>query len=333
MINSSARRLTALVISAAVLIAACGSGTSSTPSTEPLTGEVSISGSSTVQPISQGVAEAFNEMYPDVAITVDGPGTGDGFQLFCAGDTDISDASRAIRDAEKELCTGGGVEFIELKVAIDGLSILTSVNNTLVTCLSLADLYALTGPESEGFDNWADARALATELGSTTTLPDAALTISGPGEESGTYDYYVESVITDWAEERAVENATRKDYNSNPNDNVIIEGIGGADTSLGWVGYAYAIENLDTVQLLEVAEEPGTCIAPTPETIASNEYPLSRDLFIYVNTAKAADNPALAAYVDFYVAEGTIAAVNETVGYINLAADALAASRTAWDAR
>ena len=162
MINSSARRLTALVISAAVLIAACGGGTSATPSTEPLTGEISISGSSTVQPISQGVAEAFNEIHPDVAIAVDGPGTGDGFQLFCAGDTDISDASRAIRDAEKELCTGGGVEFIELKVAIDGLSILTSVNNTLVTCLSFADLYALTGPESEGFDNWADAQALAT---------------------------------------------------------------------------------------------------------------------------------------------------------------------------
>jgi phosphate transport system substrate-binding protein len=344
---SSRQRLTAVALSSLFVVAACGGGgTTSTepssepstaashePSAEPLTGEISISGSSTVQPISQGVAEAFNETQPDVAITVDGPGTGDGFKLFCAGETDISDASRKIKDEEETLCTDGGVNWIELKVAIDGLSILTSVNDTLAPdCLSFADLYALVGPESEGFDNWKDAQAIATELGSVTTMPDAPLTISGPGEESGTYDYFVEQIVTKLAGERSQENATRKDYSSNPNDNVIIEGIAGADTSLGWVGYAYAEENLDKVKFFEVAKEH-SCVAPTAETIADNSYPLSRDLFIYVNTEKAAANPALAAFVDFYLAAGTIAAVNDFVGYINLADDVLAESRSAWDGR
>ena len=343
---SSRQRLASVVFSSVVLIAACGGGAGSTapstspsdaassgPSAEPLAGEISISGSSTVQPISQGVAEAFNEAQPDVAITVDGPGTGDGIKLFCAGDTDISDASRKIKDEEKQLCTDGGVNWIDLKVAIDGLSILTSVDDTTAPdCLSFADLYALVGPESEGFDNWKDAQALAAELGSVTTFPDAPLSISGPGEESGTYDYFVEQIVTKLADERGQENATRKDYDSNPNDNVIIEGIAGADGSLGWVGYAYAEENLDKVKFFEVAKEH-TCVAPTAETIASNEYPLSRDLFIYVNVDKAADNPALAAFVDFYLADGTIAAVNDIVGYINLADDVLAESRSAWDGR
>jgi len=347
---SGRQRLTAVALGTLFVAASCGGGggspssapsnapstaASQEPSAEPLTGEISISGSSTVQPISQGVAEAFNETQPDVAITVDGPGTGDGFKLFCAGETDISDASRKIKDAEKQLCTDGGVNWIELKVAIDGMSILTSVNDsTAPACLSFADLYALVGPESEGFDNWKDAQALATELGSTTTFPDAPLTVSGPGEESGTYDYFVEQVVTKTAEARSAENATRKDYQSSPNDNVIIEGIAGADSSLGWVGYAYAEENLDKVKFFEVSKDPGgTCVAPTAETIASNEYPLSRDLFIYVNTDKASENPALAAFVDFFLADGTVAAVNETVGYINLADDALAESRSAWEGR
>jgi phosphate transport system substrate-binding protein len=350
---SASKRLGALAIASLFVVGACASGSGATqnpsasapagesqapvPPAEShaqVEGEVSISGSSTVQPISQAVAEAFNEAQPNVAVTVDGPGTGDGFQLFCAGDIDIADASRTIKDEEAQLCADAGIEYVELKVAIDGLSVLTSVNDsTGLTCLSYADLYALVGPESEGIENWKDAQALATELGSTTTLPDAPLQISGPGEESGTYDYFVEQIITPHAEERGVESVTRKDYDSNPNDNVIIEGIAGTDTSLGWVGYAYAEENLDKVKFFEVAEEPGACVAPTAETIASNEYPLARDLFIYVNKAKAAENAAVAAYVDFYLAEGTIAAANETVGYVDLAPEVLAESRSAWEAR
>ena len=325
---SASKRLGALVIASVFVLGACsgggataspgsaasappdGSGASAEPPASvaaPVEGEVSISGSSTVQPISQLVGEIFNETNPDVAIAVDGPGTGDGFQLFCAGEIDIADASRPISDEEKTLCTDGGVEYVELKVAIDGLSILTNPANSAVTCLSYADLYALTGPESEGVDTWDGAQALATELGSTTTLPSAPLEISGPGEESGTYDYYVEQIVEEWNEDRGQEAQTRKDYNSSPNDNVIIQGIEGSDTSLGWVGYAFAVEAGDQVKLLEVSAPDGECVAPTPETIASNDYPLSRDLFIYVNKAKAAENPAVVAYVDFYLADGTVA--------------------------
>jgi phosphate transport system substrate-binding protein len=339
-------RTAGLALASVVAIGACSSiaatnpGADSSPASSAaapstaLGGEITISGSSTVQPISEAVKEAFNATNPDVAISVDGPGTGDGFKLFCQGETDISDASRAIKEEEATLCTDAGIDYVELKVAIDGMSILTSINDsTGVTCLSFADLYALTGPESEGFKNWKDGQALATELGSTTTLPDAPLEISGPGEESGTYDYFVETIVAPISKERGKDEGTRKDYSSSPNDNVIIEGVSGSDTSLGWVGYAYAEENLDKVKLLEVAKTPGECVAPTPETIADNTYPLSRPLFIYVNKAKAESNPAVAAFVDFYLAEGTVATVNETVGYVDLAPDVLAQSRSAWEGR
>jgi phosphate transport system substrate-binding protein len=354
-ISANRSRLGALALAALFVASACsGGGSSASPSSAApagsgpatsqgasaavLSGSVNISGSSTVQPISQGVAEAFNETNPDVAITVNGPGTGDGFKLFCKGETDISDASRAIKDEEKKLCSDAGIEYVELKIAIDGMSILTAKDDTVApTCLSFADLYALTGPESENFKNWKDAQPLATELKSTIQFPDAPLTISGPGEESGTYDYFVEQIVTPIATERKLAEdklaATRKDYQSSPNDNVIIEGIAGSEASLGWVGYAYAEENLDKVKFIQVAKDPGKCVDPTADTIASNEYPLSRNLFIYVNKAKAASNPAVAAYVDFYFKEGTISSVNEDVGYIDLAPDVLAQSQSTWQGR
>jgi len=277
--------------------------------------------------------EFFNEENPDVAIRVDGPGTGDGFELFCAGETDISNASRAIKEEEAAACDDAGIDYVELQIAIDGLSVLTNPANEAVTCLSYADLYALVGPESEGVNNWNDAEALAQELGSTTDLPDAELVISGPGEESGTYDYFVEEVIGEFAEDQGQEEVTRKDYSSNPNDNVIIEGVTGSDTSLGWVGHAYAVENEGAVKLLEVSAPDGECVAPTPETIASNDYPLSRPLFIYVNTAKAAENQALADFVAFHLDPANLTQIVEESGYVNLDDAALAEALAAWEGR
>jgi phosphate transport system substrate-binding protein len=297
-----------------------------------LSGQVIVSGSSTVEPISALIAEMFAEQAPGVAVEVTGPGTSDGFERFCAGETDISDASRRVKQEEIDACAAAGIEMVELKVAIDGLSIITSVANEAATCLSFADLYALLGPESQGFDSWADAQALATELGSSTTFLDVPLVVTAPGEESGTFGSFVEIVIEEFNEDRGQEATTRPDYTASANDNVIIEGIAGTDTSLGWVGYAFAEENIDRVKLLEVDGGDG-CIAPTPETIATNTYPISRDLYIYVNSAKAAENPAVAAYVDYYMAEGTIATALETVPYVPLAADALAASQAAWAAK
>jgi phosphate transport system substrate-binding protein len=330
------KRLGALALAAAFAIGACGSGGGTSAPTdggEGLTGQVIISGSSTVEPISALVAEFFNEdISSDVAIEVTGPGTSDGFERFCAGETDISNASRQVRQEEIDECTAGGVEMIELKVAIDGLSIITAAANDAVTCLSFADLYALLGPESQGFDDWSDAQELATELGSTTTLPNAPLVVTAPGEESGTFGSFVELVIEEFNEDRGQDATTRPDYTASANDNVIIEGIAGNATSLGWVGYAFAEENVERVKLLEVDGGDG-CVAPTPETIADNSYPISRDLFIYVNVAKAEENPAVAAYVDFYLSDGLIDSVLETVPYVPLAPEALAESQAAWEAR
>ncbi len=350
---SISRSVGAIALTAAIVVSACSSsGSTTAPSTAPstaapttaggaaptdggpaLTGQVIVSGSSTVEPISALVAEFFNEdISADVAIEVTGPGTSDGFERFCAGETDISDASRRVKQEEIDKCSAGGVEMIEVKVAVDGLSIITAAANDAVTCLSFADLYALLGPESQGFDDWSDAQALATELGSSTTLPSAPLVVTAPGEESGTFGSFVELVIEEFNEDRDQDATTRPDYTASANDNVIIEGVAGNATSLGWVGYAFAEENIDRVKLLEVDGGDG-CIAPTPETIADNSYPISRDLFIYVNVAKAEENPAVAAYVDFYLSDGLIDSVLETVPYVPLAPDILAESQANWAAR
>ncbi len=329
---------------AALLVACAGPGASSPTGSGPgggaasaggqASGTVVISGSSTVEPITALVAELFNEeVSANVAIEVTGPGTSDGFERLCNGETDINDASRPVRQEEIDACAANDIELIELKVAIDGLSIITAAQNEAVTCLSFADLYALLGPESQGFDRWSDAQPLAMQLGSTTALPDAPLVVTAPGEESGTFGSFVEIVIEAFNEERGQEATTRPDYTASGNDQVIIEGIGGSPTSLGWVGYAFAEENQGIVKLLEVDDGESGCVAPTPETIASNEYPISRDLYIYVNAAKAEENAALAAFVDYYLADGTIATALETVPYVPLREEALAASRQAWEDR
>lgn len=348
---TKSKRVATLAFAAALVVGACGGGASpstggaspsagggGSPATSPggsdgaaLGGQIIVSGSSTVEPISALVAELFNERVSgEVAIEVTGPGTSDGFERFCAGETDISDASRSIRDEEIETCAAGGIsDIVEIKVAIDGLSIITSVENS-IECLSFADLYALLGPESQGFDNWSDAQAIATELGSTTQFPDAPLEITAPGEESGTFGSFVEIVIESFNEDRGQDATTRPDYTASANDNVIVEGIAGSPTSLGWVGYAFAKENESRVKLLQVDDGESGCVAPTPETIASNEYPISRDLYIYVNAAKAEANPAVAAFVDFYLSDGLISEVLEEVPYVPLDPAALAESQAAW---
>ncbi|MDP2350802.1 MAG: substrate-binding domain-containing protein, partial [Chloroflexota bacterium] len=251
---ASKNRIGGLVLAATFVVAACGGSAATTAPTQasatdapatqapaesqPATveGSIVVSGSSTVEPISTGVAEAFAAMNPKFTYTIEGPGTGDGFKKFCAGETDISDASRKIKDEEAKACADAGIEYVEIKVAIDGMSVLTSVNNTAVSCLSFADLYALVGPESTGFGKWSDGAAIAKELGSNTVLPDAELKITGPGEESGTFDSFVELAIQKIAEARGHKGeTTRPDYTASANDNAIIEGISGSDTSLGWV--------------------------------------------------------------------------------------------------
>lgn len=292
-----------------------------------LSGTIDISGSSTVEPISVRVQELFNETYPDVNITVDGPGTGDGFQLFCEGTTDISDASRAIKDEEAQACADAGVEYTEIQVGIDGIAVMTNSANEAVTCLSFEQIYGLVGPESTGFENWSDANALVTEIGGDGSLPDAPLDIYGPGEESGTFDSFIEIVLEDIADERGQEAITRPDYNPAADDNVILQGIQSSDTTFGWVGFAFA-DQADDVKLLEVDGGDG-CVPANQDTIADNSYPISRPLFIYVNNAKAAESDALTTFVDFYLSEGLDTAVSE-VDYVALADDRKEEVRQAW---
>lgn len=297
-----------------------------------LSGDVTVTGSSTVEPISIVVAEAYASEQPDVNVSVTGPGTGDGFLAFCEGGADVTGASRAIREEEVANCEEAGIPYVELKVGIDGIVVLTSAENEAVGCLSFPDLYALVGPESAGITTWDGANDLAAEVGGTGGFPAADLLISAPGTESGTYDSFVELVLEDIAEEREQEPGARVDYSSAADDNVIIETITSNPTSLGWVGFAFG-DQADGVRLLPISEEAGgECVDPTLETIASNEYPISRDLFIYVNTDKAAENPAVADFVDFYMSYG----LDEATGaadYVELPDAAKAEVRAAWDGR
>ena len=326
--------IAAALVLPALLLGACGKkedeggGSTDAPTANTeVSGSIVISGSSTVEPISALVREEFIAQNGDVEISVDGPGTGDGFELFCAGETDISNASRAIKEEEMAACEAEGIEFIELKVGIDGLSVITNEANPL-ECLSFQDLYALVGPESEGFESWTDASALAGELGSTTEFPDENLVVTAPGTESGTFDSFVELVIEKAGEARVESGditedevaAARDDYTPQPDDNAIIESAQTEPGGLGWVGFAFA-DQAEGVKLMPVTAEPGgECVAPTSETIQDGTYPISRSLFIYVNKAKATENKALAAFVDFYL-EGLTGFV-EASDYVPLSDDA-----------
>jgi phosphate transport system substrate-binding protein len=308
------------------LVAAAGTTAFASAPAQGQSGTVNVSGSSTVEPITSLVGEKFSEKNPDVAVRVDGPGTGDGFQLFCNGDTDISDASRAIDEEEVQACQANGIAYTELKVGIDGLSVVTSKDTKGVSCLNFNDLYALIGPESQGVDNWQDAQPLATQLGSTTKLPKAKLEVTAPGEESGTYDSFIEIALADPAEKQVEAGAitedqaetTRKDYQSSGNDNTIIDGIAETKNSLGWVGFAFADSNKDKVKTLKVDKGDGNCVAPSAKTVRDGSYPLSRDLYIYVNNAKAASNPAVKSFVDYYMGKNGNTSVKEA-DYIQLA--------------
>jgi phosphate transport system substrate-binding protein len=329
-----------VILAFGVVVAACGSddddADADTGTEEDgggsASGSINVSGSSTVEPISSLAAEAFMTENDSVDIAVDGPGTGDGFELFCNGETEISDASRAIDEEEIAACEASGVEYVELQVAYDGMAVLTSVDNDQVECVNFADLYALVGPEAEGFANWSDGAAIAGELGSTTELPDEELALTGPGTESGTYDSFVEIALEGFAEERGQEPTTRTDYASSADDNTIIANIEASPTSLGWVGFAFAEQAGDTVRELAVSAEPGgECVEPSAETISDGSYPLSRPLFIYVNTTKAEENAALAEFVDFYL-ENLTEFVEEG-GYVTMPEDQVEATTTAWSDR
>jgi phosphate transport system substrate-binding protein len=317
----------------AIVATACGAGGGPADGGSGLRGSVTISGSSTVEPISRLVAELFNEPNPDVHITVDGPGTGDGFELFCQGETDLSDASRRIDEQEVAACRDAGIEYDELEIALDGITVMVNAASP-IGCLSSADLYAIFGPRSDGVDSTTEANALSAEVGGSGDLPAQDLEITAPGEESGTYDAFIElSGIPDLAVENGVAEADaealRGDYQSSGNDNVIIQAMEGSPNAIGFVGFAFAEEAGDQVKEVSIDAGDG-CIAPTTGSIADGSYPLSRSLYVYVNRTTASQDDAVEAFVDYYLTDEGLGAAVEQAGYIPLPADRQDRTRSTW---
>jgi phosphate transport system substrate-binding protein len=301
------RSLKTAVVFATLLVFACGRGsTTQEEGGASLSGTIRVDGSSTVFPISEAMAEEFKRANPGVDISVGISGTGGGFQKFCRGETDISDASRPIRAAEVESCQKAGIEFIELPVAYDGLAIAVNPKNTWATTITTAELKTLWEPGAQGrIMRWNQVRR---------DWPDREIHLFGAGTDSGTFDYFTEAI-------NGKEKASRGDYTSSEDDNVLVQGIRGDELALGYIPLAYVEQNKDALKLVPVddakAENGGGPITPSAETVRNSTYqPLSRPLFIYV-ARKSADRPEIQRFVESYVASTAPELLRE-VGYVEL---------------
>jgi phosphate transport system substrate-binding protein len=273
-----------------------GSDTSGGSASGDLSGEILIDGSSTVAPLSSAAAEAFAAENSGVNITVGTSGTGGGFERFCAGETDISDASRAIEDDEVQACESAGITYQELRVASDGITIVTSANSDVgCTNLTLAQLKAVWEPNSK-INNWSQIPGA--------NCNDVPLTLAGPGSQSGTYDFFNEEVLGENAAGDVIE--PRQDYTASEDDNVIVRAVTSGQGTMGYFGFTYFEENQDSLTDFTLDG-----VAPTAETITSGDYPLSRPLFIYVKDESLQSKPQVAAFVQYYV-ENAISLAEQT---------------------
>ena len=337
MTTTSSKRLGALALGAVLVLSACSnSGASIAPSTAAstapttapastapesaapaLSGTVTIDGSSTVFPITQAVAEDFQNANTDVKVPVAFSGTGGGFKKFCAGETDINDASRPIKadDAgEGVACKANGIEYVELQVAIDGLSVVVNPANTFATCLTVDQLKAIYGPDSPKDLLWSQVDP---------AFPAEKVVRFMPGADSGTFDYFTE--VINGEVDAATQNATQSE-----DDNTLVTGVAGSQYAIGFFGFAYYVENTDKLKAVAV-DGGGGCVAPTEATINDNSYaPLSRPLFIYPDTKKATARPELKAFVDYYLANTNT--LSAEVGYVALPDALLQKSKDAWAA-
>jgi phosphate transport system substrate-binding protein len=295
------------VLSTALLafgVAACGddeessSGGGGGKSSEDLKGSIAIDGSSTVYPFAQAAAELFNEDNPDVKISVGQSGTGGGFEKFCAGETDISDASRPIKDDEEvPVCKKGGVKYSEVQIANDGIAVATN-KELKVDCLTVAQLKKV----------WNKGSKIKSLEEVDPSLPDTELSLYGPGTDSGTFDFFTDAV-------NGEEGVTREDYEASEDDNQLVTGVSGDKGGLGYFGFSYFEQNQDKLNLVGVGEDKGSCVKPSAETIQDGSYePLSRPLFMYPS-AKAIARPEVKAFMDFILAnQADIAKASNIVG-------------------
>lgn len=311
-----------LLFGALAAAAGCGEGGSSAAgkptatqnAAHALSGNVRIDGSSTVFPITAAVAEEFNKENPAVQVAVNVSGTGGGFKKFDVGETDINNASRPIKQSEMDQAAASGLEFIELPIAMDGLSVIVNPQNSFVDHLTVEELKKMWEPGSTA-KTWKDVRA---------SWPDEPLRLYGAGTDSGTFDYFTEAIM-------GKSGACRPDYTASEDDNLTIQGVAGDRFALGYLGYAYYIENATQVKVVAIKSGDAAPVAPDPETIMNGLYtPLSRPIFVYVSK-KAAERPEVDAFMDFYLAE--VPELAAEVGYIALPEKAYDLARARFDAR
>lgn len=280
-------RLAAAVAAFGLLVAACGGSdddTSTSGRDEKLTGTIRIDGSSTVGPLSEAAAELFREEQSGVQITVGTSGTGGGFKKFCAGETDISDASRAIEASEQQLCQQKGITYEPFQVANDGIAVVVNKTNTWAQCLTVEQLKKVWDQGST-VGNWRDVDP---------SFPDERLQLFGAGTDSGTFDFFTKAV-------NGKEKQSRTDYNATEDDNVTVQGVSGTKGGLGYFGLSYYEQNKGNLKVVKV-DGGGGCVEPTTQTVQNGTYkPLSRPLFIYPS-AKSLERPEVVGFVEFYIA-------------------------------
>jgi phosphate transport system substrate-binding protein len=287
---------TAILVAMVALLAGCGGGrggddeaggtTTATGGQSDLAGRIEVDGSSTVGPFTTAAAERFQQQNPDVQVTVGVSGTGGGFERFCRGETDLSNASRPIKEEEIAACESGGVDYVEFQVANDALTAVVNKDNDWVTCLTTEQLATIWGPDSK-VKNWNEVDP---------SFPDEELSLFGPGTDSGTFDYFTDEI-------NGEEGASRSDYSASEDDNNTVTGVSGEKGGLGYFGFSYFEENQDTLTALEIDGGDG-CVAPSVENAQNGTYkPLARPLFIYAKT-EALGKPEVAAFMQYVLDNG-----------------------------
>ncbi|MDF1522405.1 MAG: PstS family phosphate ABC transporter substrate-binding protein [Trueperaceae bacterium] len=261
--------------------------------------EIRLDGSSTVYPVALAIAEEFGIEFPSARVSVAFSGTGAGFEKFCRGETEMSGASRPIKASEAELCAANGIEFVEIPIAGDALTVIVNANNDFATCMTVDELKRAWEPDS-GVTTWADIRP---------EWPAEEIVFYGAGADSGTFDYFTEAIVGE-------SGAIRTDFFPSEDDNVLVLGVAGNDYAMGFFGFAYFVENRAILNAVEIDGGNG-CVEPSAENAASNTYiPLSRPLFEYVNIAKLDANPDLAAFIEFALTSDLARNATEETGYL-----------------
>ena len=263
-----------------------------------LGGSVTADGSSTVGPYAMAAAEGFQKKNPGARVTLGISGTGGGFERFCRGETDLSNASRPIKDEEEQVCSGAGIEHVEFQVANDALTVVVNKDNDWVDCLTVEQLQTIWGPDSK-VSSWQDVDP---------GFPDEPVRLFGPGTDSGTFDYFTAEINGD-------EGASRSDYSASEDDNVIVTGVGGEKGGLGYFGLSYYEENAGTLKALEIDGGDG-CVAPTVENAQNGTYkPLARPLFVYLENGSI-ERPEVKAFLEYMIDEAQ--SIAETAGFVPL---------------